>query len=258
MRAAILGLGEAGRRYAADLAAAGWQVSGYDIAPVDTPPLVFRAGSAAQAAAASELVIGLTGAAAAATAAAAAAQGMRQGSCYADFNSASAAQKRQVEIALAGTGVMVEMADVAVLAPVGRTGAATPLLVSGPGGATVAEAFRPLGAQVDVLEAPVGAAADRKLLRSVFMKGLAAAVLEAVAAARAAGCENWLRDQIAAELGPGGGHLVDRLIEGSARHAVRRTAEVEASREYLRDLGVPTPVCDAALSWLGAVRDTAP
>jgi 3-hydroxyisobutyrate dehydrogenase len=98
-------------------------------------------------------------------------------------------------------------------------------------------------------------AAERKLLRSVFMKGLAAAVLEAVAAGRAAGCEPWLRDQMAAELGPGGHAMVDRLIEGSARHAGRRIGEVEASRGYLRELGVPTPVCDAALAWLGALRD---
>ncbi len=89
------------------------------------------------------------------------------------------------------------------------------------------------------------------------MKGLAAAVLEAVAAARAAGCEPWLRDQIAAELGPGGHGLVDRLIDGSARHAARRIPEVEASRAYLRDLGVPTPVCDATLRWLGTLRDAA-
>ncbi len=119
MHAAILGLGEAGSRYAADLTAAGWQVSGYDPAPVDTPAGVLRAVSAAAAAADSDLVIGLTGAAAAPAAAAAAAPGMRPGGCYADFNSASAAQKRQVEMALAGPGAMVEMADVAVLAPVG-------------------------------------------------------------------------------------------------------------------------------------------
>jgi 3-hydroxyisobutyrate dehydrogenase len=255
MRAAVLGLGEAGSRYATDLAAAGWHVSGYDPAPVRTPPGVRRAGSPADAAASCDLVIGLTGQAAAAPAAATAAAAMRAGACYADFNSASAAAKREVDSALAATGAPVEMADVAVLAPVARNGAATALLVSGPGGEQLAGAFRPLGAQVEVLAAPVGVAAERKLLRSVFMKGLAAVVLEAAAGARAAGCEPWLRDQMAAELGPGGHAMVDRLIEGSARHAARRIGEVEASRDYLHELGVPAPVCDAALAWLGALRD---
>jgi hypothetical protein len=96
-------------------------------------------------------------------------------------------------------------------------------------------------------------AAERKLLRSVFMKGIAAVVLEALAAGQAAGCEQWVRGQIVAELGGGGPGLVDRLVEGSRRHAARRISEVEASRDYLRELGVPTPVCDAALAWLALV-----
>jgi 3-hydroxyisobutyrate dehydrogenase-like beta-hydroxyacid dehydrogenase len=252
MRTAVLGLGEAGSRYAADLAAAGSQVSGYDPAPVTTPPGVIRADSAGAAAAGCDLVIGLTGPRAAAGAAAEAARAMRAGGCYADFNSASAADKRAVERGVIAAGIM--MADVAVLAPVGRSGAATPLLASGPGAAFLADAFRPLSAPVDVLAEPVGAAANRKLLRSVFMKGLAAVALEAAAAGRAAGCEQWVRDQMAAELGIDGPALIDRLIEGSVAHAERRIAEVTASREVLRELGVPADVCEAALSWLRRLR----
>ena len=40
----------------------------------------------------------------------------------------------------------------------------------------------------------------KKLLRSVFYKGMAAAVVEALEAARAAGYEQWLREHLAAEL----------------------------------------------------------
>lgn len=253
MRIAVLGLGEAGRRYAADLAAAGLQVSGYDPAPVTTPPGVVRSDSAAAAATGCDLVIGLTGPRAAPSAAEEAARAMRPGGCYADFNSAPAADKRAVERAIAPAGIM--MADVAVLAPVGRGGAATPLIASGPGADFLASVFRPLAAQVDVLAEPVGAAADRKLLRSVFMKGLAAVALEAATAGRAAGCEQWVTEQMAAELGPGGPALVDRLIRGSVTHAGRRVAEVTASRDLLRELGVPTDVCEAALGWLRRLGD---
>ena len=254
MRAAVLGLGEAGGRYAADLAAAGWQLHGFDPGPVPTPPGVLRAQSVAAAVADAELIIALTGASAAVSAAQAAAVSAPQDCCYADFNSSSAALKRQVEAAIATAGGM-QMADVAVLAPVGRLGAASPLAVSGPGATAVADAFGAVGAQVEVLDGPVGDAAGRKLLRSVFMKGLAAAVLEAVAAARVAGCEPWIRDQIAAELGPDGNDMTTRLIDGSAKHAVRRIAEVEASKEYLAELGVRPLVCDAALGWLEDLRD---
>ena len=41
---------------------------------------------------------------------------------------------------------------------------------------------------VEVIDGPIGAAATRKLLRSVFYKGLAAAVVEALAAAERPAC----------------------------------------------------------------------
>ena len=245
MRVAILGLGEAGRRYATDLVAANWLVSGFDPAPAPTLEGVRRADSAAEAVKDAELVLGLTGARFAVTAAADAAPALASGACYADFNSAAAAEKRAVAEALAGTGALV--ADVAVLAPVPRAGAATPLIVSGPGAQAVADALRPVGAPVEVLAEPVGAAAGRKLLRSVFMKGLAAVVIEAVTAGEAAGCADWVRQQIAAEIGPA---LTDRLITGTRAHAARRVHEVEASRDYLAELDAPTPITDATVTWL--------
>jgi 3-hydroxyisobutyrate dehydrogenase-like beta-hydroxyacid dehydrogenase len=244
MHVAILGLGEAGRRYAIDLLAAGWRVTGYDPAPVPTPPGAGRAPSISDAVAPAELVISLTGADSAVDAATAAAPLTAP---YADFNTTAPAVKRAVAEAVGPA----RFADVAVLAPVPRGGAATPLLVSGGAAARVAEAFRSVGAAVDTLDAPAGAAAGRKLLRSVFMKGLAATVLEAVTAAAAAGCEPWLRDQIAAEIGA---DLVDRLITGTHRHAARRLHEVEASLDFLTELGVPTHVCAATVSWLAAVH----
>jgi 3-hydroxyisobutyrate dehydrogenase-like beta-hydroxyacid dehydrogenase len=249
MRVAILGLGEAGSRYAADLTAAGWQVTGYDPANLPTPPSVTRAPSVRDAVADAELVLSLTGYGPAAGAARQAAPALPATACYADFNTTAPAVKRAIAATIGN------VADVAVLAPVPRHGAATPLLASGPAAPTVAASFRPLGADVDVLDEPAGAAAARKLLRSVFMKGLAATVLEALTAATAAGCEPWLHQQIAAELGPEGPALVDRLITGTRHHAARRVHEVQASRDYLTELGTPTPICDATLDWLTRLSD---
>jgi 3-hydroxyisobutyrate dehydrogenase-like beta-hydroxyacid dehydrogenase len=252
-RAAVLGLGEAGRRYAADLAAAGWVVHGYDPAPTPTPDGVSRAPDPGAAVAGAEIVLGLTGAAHAVAVAEQVAEHLPTGACFADFNSAGPQTKRDVQRALRGAAGCA--ADVAVLAPVPRAGAGTPLVVAGPGAPVVASCLGPLGADVEVLDAPMGAAATRKLLRSVFMKGLAAVVLEAVAAGRAAGCESWVRDQIAGEIG---GHaLVDRLVEGSRTHAARRVHEVEAAKDVLAELATPDVVCDAALWWLRSLADEA-
>jgi hypothetical protein len=86
-----------------------------------------------------------------------------------------------------------------------------------------------------------------KLLRSVFMKGLAAAVLESVEAARRRGADDWLRGEIAEVVGE---PLLERLLSGSVTHAERRQDEMDAAAAYLDELGVEPRVAAAAAGWL--------
>ena len=90
---------------------------------------------------------------------------------------------------------------------------------------------------VEVLSDLPGDAATRKLLRSVFMKGLAAAVVESLSAAELAGCEPWLRAQIVSVLTGADESLVDRLVHGSKQHARRRVDEMDAAAAVVADLG---------------------
>ncbi|MGT2463701.1 DUF1932 domain-containing protein [Sinomonas atrocyanea] len=90
------------------------------------------------------------------------------------------------------------------------------------------------------------------------MKGLAATILEAVTAASTVGAADWVTDQIAAELGPGGPALVQRLLEGTRRHAVRREEEMLEVRSYLDALGSAHPMTDATIEWLRTVAAGAP
>ncbi|MGH8982137.1 MAG: DUF1932 domain-containing protein, partial [Acidimicrobiales bacterium] len=107
-----------------------------------------------------------------------------------------------------------------------------------------------LGTEVEVVDGPAGAAAQRKLLRSVFYNGMGAAVLEALAAARAAGLEDWMREHLRQELTAADGALVDRLEDGSVRHARRRAHEMAAAAALLAELGVPALVTAASEQWL--------
>ena len=59
-------------------------------------------------------------------------------------------------------------------------GVGTPALASGDGAERFAELVRPFGMPVEVVGSEPGDAAGLKLLRSVFMKGLAASVLESI------------------------------------------------------------------------------
>ena len=124
------------------------------------------------------------------------------------------------------------------------------MLACGPAADRYASILAGLGASVQVLPGPPGTAAARKLVRSVFYKGMAAAVIEALRAASAAGCEDWLRGNIRDELAGATATTLDRLEDGSVRHAVRRADEMTAAAELLGQLGIPPRVAGASAEWL--------
>jgi 3-hydroxyisobutyrate dehydrogenase-like beta-hydroxyacid dehydrogenase len=249
---ALLGLGEAGTILAGDLVAAGASVRGFD--PVNAREIVGidRSDDPRAAVDGSDVVLSVTAASAAIEAAGSASDGLRAGQVYADLNSSGAALKRAVAEVVAPTGA--QFADVALMGVVPRDGLRTPALVSGPGARAFAERLGPLGMPVEVLDGEPGAAAARKLLRSVFMKGLAASCLESLRAARAAGCEDWMREEIAGVLERGDEALLERLLTGSAQHATRRIGEVADARELLAELGIEPRVTQAAGGWLAQLE----
>jgi 3-hydroxyisobutyrate dehydrogenase-like beta-hydroxyacid dehydrogenase len=249
---AVLGLGEAGGEIARDLVAAGADVHGYDPL-VDPPSGVERRTGDADAVRDAELVLSVNSAHDALPALEMAMPALTAGTVWADLNTAAPAVKAALVDRLAGRDVPV--VDVALMAPVPGRGLRTPMLVSGAGADRYADLLTPLGASITVQPGPAGAAIARKLLRSVFYKGLAAAVVEALAAAEAAGCAEWLRGNIAAELAGFDARTIDRLVDGTHRHARRRADEMTAAAEQLRALGVEPRVTTAARDLLTALRD---
>jgi len=250
---AVLGLGEAGATIGADIAARGVEVRGWDVRPDATAPGVRRADGPVEAAAGSDVVLSLNAPAAAPAAAQAVASALRPGQVFADLNSAGAPLKRELAGVIGRSGAL--FADVALMAPVPGRGVGTPALASGAGAQRFADVLGPIGMPVEVVGSEPGDAAQLKLLRSVFMKGLAATIIEALAAARVAGCEDWLRDEIIGELEGADTGLVERLETGSVRHAARRIHEVDDAAALLRELGIEPRVTEAARGWLTELRD---
>jgi 3-hydroxyisobutyrate dehydrogenase-like beta-hydroxyacid dehydrogenase len=105
---------------------------------------------------------------------------------------------------------------------------------------------------IDVVSARPGDAAALKLLRSVFMKGVAASAIESVRAAEAAGQAEWLKQEIAAVIGR---PLLDRLLVGSRAHAIRRVEEMEAARDLLVELGIEPRIADASAALLRSLAE---
>jgi len=241
---AVLGLGEAGSRFAADLTDAGVEVRGYD-------PTGSGTANAETAVAGSDVVLSMNTAKTALAAAEAALPALSSAAIYADLNTGPPQLKQEVAELVAGTGA--RFADVALLGAVPARGLGTPALASGAGADAFADAFRPLGMPVEVVSDRAGDAATMKLLRSVFMKGLAAAAIESLQAAGAAGHADWLEDEIAAVVGR---PMLERLLEGSRAHAARRVDELEAARGLLLGLGVEPRVASASASLLAELATT--
>ena len=243
-RIAVLGLGEAGGRIAADLAAAGADVRGYDPAVRDAPG-VDACHDTETAVRGCDAVLSLNTAGVALDVARSVFPVLEPEAVYADLNTAAPELKQSLATLAPEGGA--PFADVALLGGVPARGIGTPALASGAGAERFADRLRPFGMPVDVVSDRPGDAAAMKLVRSVFMKGLAAAAVESVEAAEAAGHAEWLKGEIAAVIGQ---PLLERLLEGSRRHAARRTDEMEAARDLLVRLGVQPRVADASAALL--------
>ncbi|MQA74433.1 MAG: DUF1932 domain-containing protein [Solirubrobacterales bacterium] len=252
---AVIGLGEAGGAIARDLAAAGAGVRGFDPAPAGVPEGVQAASDERDAAAGADVVLSVNSAAVAVRVAEAVAPALDRDSLFADLNTAAPRLEREVAAVVGASGAA--FADVALMAPVPGRGLHTPALVSGPGAGRFASTFGPLGMPITPVGSEAGTASARKLARSVFAKGLAAAVGEALAAGERLGCEDWLYADIERTLSAADGALLRRLIDGSRRHAVRRAEEMGAAVALLEELEIEPRTAAAARAWLGSLAEGA-
>jgi 3-hydroxyisobutyrate dehydrogenase-like beta-hydroxyacid dehydrogenase len=243
----VLGLGEAGSAIARDLLDAGARVRGFD--PFQPAPEGVEASVNASAAVASaDVVLSINSATVALEVAETVAPVLDRTALFADLNTAAPALKRALAEVVGGKGV--RFADVALLRGVPGLGIRTPSLVSGTGAEEFAATFRSFGMPVTEVGTEAGEAAARKLARSVFMKGIAAALGEALAAGERLGCEDWLRTDIAATMEGADARLLDRLVEGSRVHAVRRVEEMASAVSMLEELEVEPRIAAASEAWL--------
>jgi 3-hydroxyisobutyrate dehydrogenase-like beta-hydroxyacid dehydrogenase len=248
---AVIGLGEAGSTLARDLLTAGATVRGFDPAApavegIDCAP------SAPAAVDGADAVLSVNAARAALGVAESVAPALARDAVFADLNTASPGAKRAVGAVIARAGAA--FADVALMAPVAGRGLRTPALASGPGADRFATLLGDLGMPVTAIGPEPGDAAARKLVRSVFMKGLAAAIGEALDAAERLGRYDDVRADIERTLTGADAALLDRLVEGSPRHAERRADEMAAAAGMLEELGVEPRIATASEAWLRSLR----
>ena len=253
IRVAVLGLGEAGSHFANDLAAFGVNVAGYDPEPKRVlHPDIRIAATNAEAARDADLILSVNMASVALEVANDVLPVLKKGQIFVDMNTASPRTKIEVASILEKTEALV--VDVAIMAPVPFKGINSPFLASGPGAMAFFEMLSLFKLNINVLNDKVGDAATHKLLRSIVYKGFAAVIGEAINASQAMGLEQYMRSQISGLIG-GNDELIDRFIEGSKTHALRRSHELEAVVSMLLNHQVEPVMSRATLKSLQNLID---
>lgn len=240
---ALVGYGEAGQHIGGGLAALGHKLRAYDIrhneaalieaarkAGIEfsgTPGVLEGAG----------LVFSFVTASSAVDAAHAAATHLKPGQTYIDFNSVSPATKRAVAEAIAPSGA--DYVEGTVMAPVPGPNEKVPLLLGGPKAEAMAPRLNALGMKAEVAGDRIGDASLSKMLRSIFIKGIEAIMLESLVAARHVGIEERILSSVQKTLpGIDWRELAAYNLERTYAHGKRRAAEMHESAATVAELGL--------------------
>ena len=153
---------------------------------------------------------------------------LRPGQIYADVSASTPATKKAIWDKIKDTGVL--FADAAMLGSLPQDKHRVPITASGNGAEAFKATMEPLGMRITLAGDKAGSASAIKLVRSIFMKGIASLMIETMQAADAYD----VSDEIVASLSksldgiPFTKHL-DRLVTGTAIHCTRRAAELKGS-----------------------------
>lgn len=274
MNITIYGLGEAGSRIGADIARARQndnaqtasgnnsarsagkglhKVKGFDPGKVATPEHIHRVDDAAEAVRDADFVLSFTPSVDAKRALQQGLSSMQANCVYADFASTSAGLK--TELAELAASRQIRFVDVALMAMVPGNDIRTPAMCAGNGCWTLIELLQPLGMPITAVSDQAGDAAQRKLLRSVVIKGLAGLLIESLEAAHRTDCADWLWQNLTEEFTKMDHSMLERLVTGTGVHAARRLHEMQASANQLQELGVEPMMTSSTVKNLQKVLD---
>jgi 3-hydroxyisobutyrate dehydrogenase-like beta-hydroxyacid dehydrogenase len=246
---ALIGFGEVGGIFGSDLAAAGFQVSAFDILLKAEPSRIAMLEKAKGANVrpfdslegallGADLVISAVTASSAADVARNVAPFLVAGQMYLDINSVSPDTK--LEIARSLKESPATFVEAAVMAAVSPQRLKVPMLLGGADAANAAERLRAIGMNVRPINERVGVASAIKMCRSIIFKGLEAITVESMFTARRYGAEKQVLESLAATYPDMGwnGTLPDYLISRVAEHGKRRAAEMREAAQAVADAGL--------------------
>lgn len=170
---------------------------------------------------------------------------LRPGQLYVDVSASTPGTKEAIWEEIKATGVL--FVDAAMLGSLPKDKHQVPITASGNGAARFHELMTPYGMKITLAGERAGAASAIKLVRSIYMKGIASLMISMLQAADAYG----VADEVVASVGksmdniPFTSHL-DRLVTGTALHCTRRAAELKGSIAMQEEAGLSPEMTLAA------------
>ena len=151
---------------------------------------------------------------------------LRKGQLYVDVSASTPATKQAIWEKIKNTGVL--FADAAMLGSLPKKKHQVPITASGNGAAAFKETMTPYHMDITLAGEKAGSASAIKLVRSIFMKGIASLMIEMLEGAHAYGVADEVVNSLSKSLDgtPFVSHL-NRLVTGTGVHAKRRGHELK-------------------------------
>ncbi len=253
MRLGVIGFGEAGKQICTGLKAAGLADIGVYDKYLPTKP-DFRSNlselgiawfeSQEDLIANSDVVFSVVTGSACKAVTAQAAEVVRSGQLFVDLATKSPEAADENSQVMAAKGALY--VDGAMLGPLIVQGYKVPTAASGTGAQQFHDLFSPFGMQIEVIPGAAGKASAVKMVRSIFMKGLAAISVEAFLAARMYGVQEEVLASVDNTLKAATtSQMIQRFLSGTAIHAARRAHEMEDVVHFLGQTELP-PITSTA------------
>ena len=138
-----------------------------------------------------------------------------------------------------GGGIENSYVDAAVMGSIPKLKHMVPIIASGDGAQRFYNTFSALGMNIQIHKGKAGEASTIKLCRSIYMKGIAALLIETQEVSRLYGVEAEVFASIAESMNADSFEVYsERLIKGTYKHCVRRMHELEDSMNLIEDGGL--------------------
>ncbi|NOU92589.1 prephenate dehydrogenase/arogenate dehydrogenase family protein [Paenibacillus sp. LMG 31456] len=164
---------------------------------------------------------------------------------YVDVSASNPEVKRSIHDNLKGKGVT--FVDAAMMGPLPVYKHKVPILASGDGTDAFIDLLSPYGMDISKVSDTPGDASAVKLIRSIYMKGIAALLVEMLEAANHFNVDELVISSLSETMnGKSFEETMNRLVTGTSIHAVRRAVELEGSIDMLESSSIDSTMSQAA------------